>query len=812
MRGGESIKILLQDLRFGVRMLLKQPGFTLITVLTLALGISINTTVFTYVNAVMFRLLTFDEPERVAFIWATNPVSGNNQEPVSSADFKEWREQAESFETMAGVTQYTSALTGTNEPERISSAAVSANYFQMLGVKPFRGRWFLPVEDQPGATGVAVLSYDLWQRRFGGDPNALGQGIILEGGSYTIIGIAPQDNAQLLIKADVWEPLILDPTQADRSKRSLMVVGRLKRGVTVTQANAEMVGIAGRIAQQHSSTNAGWSAHVKTAPDQYLNAEGKIAVGLLVAVVICVMLIACFNVACMQSARTLARRQEMAIRLALGAGRWRLIRQLLIENLLLVLFAGVMGFLTALWMMRILTGRYAATSPFLNQAKVDGSVLVIIIIISLLSAIFCGLIPIRQAIKPDLYEAVKEGGRGATGNIGHRMRSALVIAEISLSFILLIVAGLMIRSIIAIQTIEPGFDPNNLLTARLTLPQRDYPTDSRQSEFFAQLMTRIVAQPGIKSAAAIDSLPLIGGNNAPTHSLTIEGRPPEANGQSPWARVLIATPDCFTALGIPLLSGRPLLAQDAVNAPPVALINRAMAQKYWPQADPIGRRIKMDGDSQTTPTSIVGIVGDVRDDYADAPPAPRIYLPYAQNPVREMFLIIRTTDAQDSAAQALRNAVRTIDRNLPLYEVHSMHQRLFNDLSSTYLVVELLGMFALAALFLASVGLYGVIAYSVSQRTREIGIRMALGAQNSEILKLILRQGVKLTAVGLLIGSTAAFGLTWLMKRILFAVSAVDPSTFALIAILLTVVSVLACLGPARRATKVDPLTALRCD
>jgi putative ABC transport system permease protein len=369
---------------------------------------------------------------------------------------------------------------------------------------------------------------------------------------------------------------------------------------------------------------------------------------------------------------------------------------------------------------------------------------------------------------------------------------------------------LMIRSIIAIQTIEPGFDPNNLLTARLTLPQRDYPTASQQSEFFTQLMTRIIAQPGIKSAGAINSLPLIGGNNAPTHSLAIEGRPPEANGQSPWARVLITAPDCFTALGIPLFSGRPLLAQDTVNAPPVALINLAMAQKYWPQADPLGRRIKIDEASQTDLISIVGIVGDVREDYADAPPAPRIYLPYAQHPVGDMFLVIRTADAQVSAAQMLRNTVRTIDRNLPLYEIHSMRQRLFNDLSSTYLLVELLGMFALAALFLASVGLYGIVAYSVSQRTREIGIRMALGAQSGEVLKLILRQGMKLTAVGLLIGLAAAFGMTWLMKRILFAVSVVDPSTFALIAVLLTVVSLLACWIPARRATKVNPLTALR--
>jgi predicted permease len=799
-----------QDLRFGARMLVKNPGFTIVAIITLALGIGVNTTVFTYVNFVLFRALTFVEPERVAFVLAISPARGDRQEPVSQPEFEEWREQSQSFETMVGVTERERALTGEGVPERVSSAAVSANYFQMLGVKPHKGRWFLPDEDRPDATHVAVLNYNFWRRRFGADPDALRQTILLDGERYTIIGIAPQDASQPMVNADVWEPLVLDPKQTDRSLRDVLVIGRLKRGVTVEQANAEMESVAGRIARQYPATNAGWSARVRAAPDQYLGAEGRIAVAMLISMVFCVLLIACFNVAGMQLARALARQKEIAIRLALGAGRVRLIRQLLTENLLIALLGGATGLLLALWGMNLLHARYAATSPFLNQAKVDGRVLAVIIALALLSAILCGLAPIWQTTKPDLYAALKEGGRDMAVAFGSRMRGALVIAEISLTLILLIVAGLMIRSILAMRTIEPGFDPNNLLTARVTLPERDYTSEQQRRDFFTRAMAQVAAQPGIEFAGAIDALPLIGGGGGPTRHIAVEGQTPDPTGRQHWARIDIATPDYFKAVGIPLLLGRPFSTQDSTNERPVALIGRAMAQRYWPDEYPIGKRIRIEESPNDAWISIVGIVGDVRDDYVDAPPAPRIYLPYAQHPAREMSLVIRAAGEPLNVVPAVRNAVGMIDRNLPIYEVHSMRQRLFNDLSTTHLFVELLGTFALVALLLSAVGIYGIVAYSVSQRTREIGVRVAMGAQRWDVLRLVLWQGVKLTSIGSAIGLTAAIALTRLMKSLLFSVTTTDPLTFAGVSTLLTTVALLACYLPARKATRVDPLVALR--
>jgi putative ABC transport system permease protein len=782
----------------------------LIAVLTLALGIGVNITGFTYVNAVLFRGLTFIEPERVAFVWAVNQARGDNQEPVSPPDFREWREQSQSFESMIGATEITRALTGAGEPERVSSAAVSANYFHMLGVQPFRGRWFLPDEDQPGAGRVAVLSYHFWQRRFGADPQVLGQTILLDGERYTVIGVAPQDEGQLLIKANLWEPLALDPQQTDRSRRSLMTIGRLKRGVTVEQANAEMDSIAGRIARQFPETNAGWSARVRTAPDQYLGAEGKIAVALLMAVVCCVLLIASFNVAGMQLARALARRREIAVRLALGAGKWRLIRQLLTENLLIALLGGATGLLLAMWAMDTIHARYAATSPFLQQAKVDGRVLTLTIVVSLLSAIMCGMTAGWSVTKLDLHAALKEGGRGMASGLGKRVRSALVVAEISLALVLLIVSGLMIRTILVFHTVEKGFDPNNLLTMRVSLPERDYPSEQQQRDFWTRALAQVAAQPGVKSVGAIDSLPLIGGGGSSPRSIVIEGRQPGAAEQRPWARDQIVTPRYFDAIGIPLLSGRPLSAEDSAARPPVALISRAMAKKYWPDTDPVGQRIRIEKASHAPWINIVGVVGDVRADYVDATPQPLIYLPHAQHPVRDLSLVIRTLGEPLSRVPAVRNAIWTVDRNLPIYEVHSMRRLIFNDLSTTHLLVELLGGFALLALLLAAVGVYGVIAYSVSQRVQEIGVRMALGAQTSDVARLFLKQGLKLAAIGVGIGLLVSVALTRLMKGIIFGVSVTDPLTFAGISLFLTLIALLACWLPARRAMKVDPIIALR--
>jgi putative ABC transport system permease protein len=812
MWGFAWLETIWHDARYGARMLWRNSGFTLVAVFALALGISVNTAVFTYVNAVLFRALTFVEPERVAFVWAINHARGNNQEPVSAPEFREWREQSRSFESLAAVTETSRALTGAGEPERVSSAAVTANYFQMLGVEPFRGRWFLPDEEAAGASRVAVLNYNFWQRRFGADLNALQQTILLDGERYTVVGIASRNGEQPMVTADLWEPLILDPKQSDRSQRNLMAIGRLKRDVTVEQANAEMESITARISQQFPETNSGWRARVRAAPDVYLGAEGRIAVALLIAVVFCVLLIACFNVAGMQLARALARQKEIALRLALGAGRWRLIRQLLIENLLIALLGGATGVLLALWGMNVLHVRYAATSPFLNQAKVDARVLAITLALSLLSAILCGLTPGWQATKPDLHETLKEGGRSIASGGGNRIRNVLVVAEISLALVLLIVGGLMIRSIIAFQTIEPGFNPDNLLTMRVSLPEHDYAGEQQRRDFFARALGQVAARPGVKSVGAINSLPLTGGSGNPTRSIVIEGRQPDPSGQQPWARNLITTPDYFEAIGIPLLSGRLLSAQDSANSQPAALISQTMAGKYWPNADPVGRRIRIEEAADAPWINIVGVVGDVRNDDVDAPPLPQIYLPYAQHPARDMSLVIRTAGEPLSVVPAVRDVVWTIDRNLPVYEVYSMRRLFFNDLSSTHLMVELLGAFALLSLLLAAVGVYGIVAYSVSQRTQEIGVRMALGAQTSDVTRLFLKQGLKLAGIGVVIGLSVSLAMTRLIKSIIFGVSATDTFTFLATTLLLSLVTLLACWIPARRATKVDPMIALRCE
>ncbi len=806
------MQTLWQDLRFGARMLLKQPGFTLIATLTLAFGVGVNTVVFTYVNAILFRILNFQEPERVALVWSASGAGGS-QNPVSIPDYLDWRERAQSFTGLAAATSATRALTGAGDPERISSAQVTANFFQVLGVNPAIGRALLPDEDQPGAAGVALLNHQFWQKRFGGDPNVVNRTITLDDRSVTVIGVTPAD-FRFIVEGDIWEPLALDRRGADRNRRSLMVLGRLKPGVTVAQADAEMKSVSARLAEQFPATNAGWSSSVMAAPDALWGPQGKMAFTLLLGVVFAVLLIACANVAGLQLARGAARRKEMAVRQALGAGRWRLIRQLLTENLLLALLGGTLGMPLAVWGLSLIEARYGASLELLNTAVIDRRALAYTMALALLSALFCGLTPALQSSKLDLTEALKEGGRGGSGGRKtNRSRSALVVGEISLAMVLLVVSGLMIRTIVAYQRIEPGFDTRNLLTLRVSLPERDYATEQRRREFFERALANIAAQPGVESVGAITRLPLVGGRRNARRSLAIEGRAATDANDKPWAIDLIVSPGYFDAIGIRLQSGRQLSAEDTSDAPRVAVISRTMAAKYWPNEEPLGKRFRFENSTgDETWITVAGVVGDVRNDDVDAPPLPQVYLPHAQNAASDMSLVIRTSGAPLEQVSAVRRSIGTLDRKLPIYDVATMDKLLFDDLAGARIVVELLFAFAALALLLAAVGIYGVMAYGVSHRAHEIGLRMALGARTGDVLWMVIRQGMTLALIGLALGLAGALALTRLMTSMLYGVGATDPLTFSLVSLLLALVVLLACWIPARRATRVDPMVVLRAE
>jgi putative ABC transport system permease protein len=732
---------------------------------------------------------------------------------VSIPDYLDWRERAQSFTGLAAATGATRALTGGGDPERVSSAQVTANFFQVLGVNPVIGRALLPDEDRPGAAGVALLSHQFWQKRFGGDPNVVNRTITLDDRSVTVIGVTPA-NFRFIVEGDVWEPLALDRRGSDRNRRSLLVIGRLKPGVSVAQADAEMKSVSARLAEQFPATNAGWSSTVMAAPDALWGPQGKMAFTLLLGVVFAVLLIACANVAGLQFARGAARRKEMAVRQALGAGRWRLIRQLLTENLLLALLGGTLGMLLAVWGLSLIEARYGASLELLNTAVIDRRVLAYTMALALLSALFCGLTPTLQSSKLDLTEALKEGWRGGSGSRKtKRFRSALVVGEISLALVLLVVAGLMIRTIVAYQLIEPGFDINNLLTMRVSLPERDYATERRRREFFERALANIAAQPGVESADAITRLPLVGGSRNARRSLAIEGRAAADANDKPWAIDLVVSPGYFDAIGIRLQSGRQLSAEDTADAPRVAVISRTMADKYWPNEEPLGKRFRFENSTGDEAwVTVAGVVGDVRNDDVDAPPLPQVYLPHAQNAVSDLSLVVRTSGAPLEQVSAVRRSIGALDRKLPVYEVATMDKLLSDDLAGIRIVVELLFAFAALALALAAVGIYGVMSYAVAQRTAEIGVRMALGAQTRDILRLVVGQGAKLVLLGVAIGLAAALASAQAMRSLLYGVSPTDPLTFIAIAALLACVAIVACWIPARRATRVDPLIALKCE
>jgi putative ABC transport system permease protein len=812
------METLLNDIRYGIRSLLKRPSFTAVAVVTLALGIGANTAIFSVVNGVLLRPLPFVSPDRLVMLWGVDKQGPSEKVPVSHPNFVDWRSRNQVFEQLAGFASGEMTLTGRGDPLRLRGALVTANLFPLLGVTPQRGRTFLPEEDQPG-THVVILSHGFWQRRFGSDPNVLQQTLTLDGQAFAVVGVMPPGFAFPLKNepAEFWISAALNsegpaPLATQRGNLSLNVVGRLRPGVTPAQAQAEMETIVGNLAREYPDTNEGLG--VRTVP---LHEElvGDVRRGLLIlfGAVVCVLLIACANVANLLLAQATGRHKEIAIRAAVGASRGRIIRQLLVESLLLALCGGALGLLLAGRGTELLVALLPEGLPPLAAIGVDQRVLAFTILFSLVAGVAFGLAPAWQASRTDLTAALKEGGHGAGVGLRHmRVREALVVAEIAIALILLTGAGLLINSFLRLQQVKPGFDPHNVLTFNLSLPTTRYPQPHQVSSFYQQLVAHLEALPGVTAAGVVSPLPLSGRNASVGFS--IEGVAHAASNPFPFvSNFRRVDPGYFKTMGIQIRNGRGFIAPDNLNSTPVAIVNETFARQFFPAQNPVGKRITpgyMMDDRGPLTREIVGVVADVKHVRLSDAPLPELYVSQAQLPLESVTVVARTSGDPNGLISAARNEVQALDRDLPLSDVKTLNEYLGASVARPRFNMLLLGLFAAVALILTAVGLYGVMAFTVTQRTHEIGIRLALGAQKTNVLGLMVRSGVTLALVGVAIGLAGSFALTRLLTTLLFGVTPTDPMTFATVSLGLILVALLACYVPARRATKVDPLVALR--
>jgi putative ABC transport system permease protein len=808
------VQTLWQDLRYGFQKLWNTPGFTLIALLALALGIGANTFIFSVVNALLLSPLPFPDSDRITSILAKDPDTGVLYSSYSLPNFEDIRDRNQVFEHVAALNMSTEFLRSGDEPERLRGSYVSAELFAVLGVNPLIGRTFSSEEERTGSGNLIVLSHDLWQRRFNSDPNIINQSLLIGSRPNTVLGVMPEGFKFPLgaRQVDFWMPLIANIPPAARTARGavyLGLFGRLKPNVSLAQAEAQMNLLANDLAAQYPEANTGLNI-VPVSTHERLVGKIRPALMVLLGAVALVLLIACANVANLLLVRASVRQKEIAIRTAIGATRWRVIRQLLTESLLLSILGGAAGVLLAFWAIELLISSNPANLPRVAEIRLDKTVLLFTFGLTTLTGLFFGLAPALQASRTDLNETLKDGMRESSGGIKrNRTRSVLVISEIALSMILMVGATLLFQSMRRILAVSPGFEPNNVLTADVSVSSDKYPEREQRATFYREALERIAALPGVESAGIVYPVPL--GGSFESYTFDIAGQPPFPPGQQPSADRRIISPDYFRAMNTPVRKGRSFGVQDHATAPSVMIVNDTFARRFFPGEEVIGKRIIPGEGRQPVTREIVGVVGDVRHEGLDVEPSPEYYIPYEQASIEDMTVVARTTggDATTMAAP-LRGVIRGMDKEQPVYNIRPMTQLLSESLAQRRFNMVLLGGFALLALVLAGIGIYGVMSYSVAQRTREIGVRIALGAQSRDVLKMVLSQALGLTVIGLALGLLGAFAATRFLVTLLFEVKPTDLTTFALVSIVLGSVAMAACLIPARRAIKVDPLAALR--
>jgi putative ABC transport system permease protein len=792
-----------QDLRYGLRMMIKRPGFTLIAALTLALGIGANTAIFSAVNAVLLKPLPFPESEQLLDLSETFKPDGWGS--VSVPTLEDWKAQNTVF---AGISAYWSTsfnLQGSDTPQRVPGLNISTNYFDVLGVKPTLGRAFLPGEDVAGNERVVVLSDELWRRNFAANPNVINQTIPLNGQQYTIVGVMPPELSSLYRTVQMWSPLVFSETdRTSRGNHKFLVIGRLKSGVTLAQARDNMNAIAQRLEEQYT---AGRGIRLTQIEELWVANVRSTLVMMMVAVGF-VLLIACTNVANLLLARATVRRREISIRIALGAGRRRLVQQFLAEGLLLSVLGGGLGIALAWWSMGVLGKIAFPFMPRSQEIRIDAPVLLFTLAVAILTSVVFGVIPSLQAGKTDVQTTLKEGGNTASDSfVGGWLRQLLVVIEVAAAVVLLIGAGLMIRSVLRIREVEPGLKPQNLLTAKITLPKERYGDADSAIRFYQQVLERVKNVPGVQTAAIISHLPVEETGYNGNISVTDKTYPPN---ESPVVEYRAVSEDYFQTAGVPLLRGRLFSKQEGDDMQPVVVINDAMAKQIWPGEDPIGKQV-----TDYTNATVIGVVGSVKNRGMLQQAVPEMYAPYTVKgfwpDMRwNMRILVRSTLDNNSIAGAVRREVQAVDPAQPIYAVQGMNLVIENTVKDKSLNTTLMSVFASVSLLLALIGVYGVMSYTVAQHTREIGIRMALGAQPGSILRLIIGRGLVLVSMGVAIGVLASFALTRFIENMLFGVTPTDPLTFAMIVVLLGFVALLACLIPAARAMRVDPIVVLR--
>jgi putative ABC transport system permease protein len=821
----------MNDLRYAFRQLAKSPGFTVVGVLTLALAIGANSAVFSLINALLVRPLPYQESSRIALIWEQFATQGLDRIPVSAPEYLDLEKEFQSGTGLAAFNYQTFNLGGGDIPERISGAVVSPSLFPLLGVKPIKGRTFAREEQGEGHDDVVVISERLWNRRFSADPVLIGKSLLLNGRSYTVIGIMPakfefpiplfgiQGN-QFAERVDIWKPVAFTKNELEqRGSRSYGMITRLRPGVSLSQAQAELDQIISNWKQTYKDNYSGGGFGAKIYPlrDQVVGGM-RTGLAILLGAVVFVLLIACANLATMLLARASAREREMAIRVALGAGRWRLLRQMLTESVLLAVAGAIGAIFLSIWGLELLKQIGARTIPRLAEVNVDLVVLIVTAFVAVGTGILFGMIPAFATAKPELTEALKEGGRSSTAGARHnQVRNSLVVAEIALALVLLVGAGLLIKSFARVQNIDPGFDRRNILTAEIGLSETKYPQfgssaynhGAAMTSFWNDALRRIQQLPGVEAAAFTIVLPLSGSNT--DSSFSIEGREVRPNEPGPGEEIRDVSPDYFKVLKTPLLRGRFFTEADNFDAPWVVIINEALAKKYWPNEDALGKRITFSDTRKPNPKwiTIVGIVRSIRHRGLDVDPAPEYYLPLAQRPQNQMILAVRSAQDPRSLASAIRREIQSIDPDQPIANVRTLEVVSAESIAPRRMSVVLLGAFAGIALLLASVGIYGVISYLVVQRTHEIGVRMALGAQRNDVLRLVVGRALKLIGIGALIGLALAFASTRALSALLYNVSAFDPTTFVVVTFTLSAVALLASYIPALRAARADPVVAL---